>query len=40
MDGTTGAIVALAIWLLGSVAGAAVVGRGIRLRDERERERS
>jgi hypothetical protein len=36
MDLTTGAIMALVVWLAGSVAAAAVIGRGIRLRDERE----
>ena len=28
---------ALVVWLGGSVAAAAIIGRGIRLRDERER---
>jgi hypothetical protein len=36
MDLTAGAIMALVIWLGGSVAAAAVIGQGIRLRDERE----
>ena len=39
MDLNTVATLLLAIWLSGSAAAAAVVGRSIRLRDEHEPER-
>jgi hypothetical protein len=39
VDLLTGTMVLLGVWLTGSAAAAALLGRGIRLRDEREPER-
>jgi hypothetical protein len=39
MNPAADVLMGLATWLAGSVAAAAVIGRGIRIRDEREPER-